>query len=315
MIGAMVIPTGIEAKIGGHAGDGNAAARLLASACEKLIVHPNIVNAADFNGMTENMLYVEGSMLDRFLNGNFKLRERGANKITVFANEESDHTINCINTAKYVLGASVELSVFPEPLEMKGTIENGKAGGTIGNLDRCMKHIIDNLDCDAVAIHTPIDVEYSIVENYVNNGGVNPWGGIEATLSRAVADRIYMPVAHAPIEMHEGDFKGVGSPRLAPEYVSTSHLFSVLKGLHTAPRVADNGISNDDVDVLISAWCDGKPHDICRSQGIPIIYVRENETNGTPPKPGDGYFVENYLEAAGLISALKAGVSVESVRS
>ncbi len=71
----MIIPTGIGCEIGGHAGDATPAARLLGSVCDKLILHPNIVNASDINEMPENALYVEGSILDRFLEGRIELKE------------------------------------------------------------------------------------------------------------------------------------------------------------------------------------------------------------------------------------------------
>ena len=57
------------------------AAKLIASLCNKLFVHPNVVNASDINEMTENMLYVEGSILDRFLEGQIGLEEVYTNKI------------------------------------------------------------------------------------------------------------------------------------------------------------------------------------------------------------------------------------------
>lgn len=59
MIGVFIVPTGIGCEIGGHAGDATPAARLTAACCDKLIVHPNVVNASDINEMTENMIYVE----------------------------------------------------------------------------------------------------------------------------------------------------------------------------------------------------------------------------------------------------------------
>ena len=45
-----LIPTGVGAEIGGHAGDATAAARLISEGCDKLILHPNVVNASDING-------------------------------------------------------------------------------------------------------------------------------------------------------------------------------------------------------------------------------------------------------------------------
>ena len=71
----MIVPTGIGCEIGGHAGDASPAAKLLASVCDNLIIHPNVVNASDINEITENMWYVEGSILDRFLLNQIKLRK------------------------------------------------------------------------------------------------------------------------------------------------------------------------------------------------------------------------------------------------
>ena len=46
---AMLIPTGIGAAIGGHAGDATPVAQLIASVCDNLVIHPNVVNASDIN--------------------------------------------------------------------------------------------------------------------------------------------------------------------------------------------------------------------------------------------------------------------------
>ena len=54
----MLVPTGIGCEIGGHAGDAGPAARLLATVCDRLILHPNVVNGSDLNEMPENALYV-----------------------------------------------------------------------------------------------------------------------------------------------------------------------------------------------------------------------------------------------------------------
>ena len=82
----MIIPTGIGCEIGGHCGDANPAARLLASCCDILIVHPNVVNASDINEMPENCLYVEESILDRFLKGELYLERVLSNKVLIAVN-------------------------------------------------------------------------------------------------------------------------------------------------------------------------------------------------------------------------------------
>ena len=52
--GAFIVPTGVGASIGGFAGDASIWARKFAEKC-RLIVNPNVVNAACFSGITENM--------------------------------------------------------------------------------------------------------------------------------------------------------------------------------------------------------------------------------------------------------------------
>jgi len=44
----MIIPTGIGCEIGGHCGDGNPPARLLGACCDNLVLHPDVVNKADY---------------------------------------------------------------------------------------------------------------------------------------------------------------------------------------------------------------------------------------------------------------------------
>ena len=55
-------------------------------------------------------------------------------------------------------------------------------------------------------------------------------------------------------------------------------------------------------------------------QGIPVIAVRENKNimkndlTELPFTPNKLFIVDNYLEAAGVMSSLKAGIPVETVR-
>lgn len=70
-----IIPTGINASIGGNAGDANPAFKLIASVSNIAITHPNVVNASNINEMPNNTWYVEGSMLDKFLEGKIRLKK------------------------------------------------------------------------------------------------------------------------------------------------------------------------------------------------------------------------------------------------
>ena len=55
-------------------------------------------------------------------------------------------------------------------------------------------------------------------------------------------------------------------------------------------------------------------------QDIPVIAVRENKNRmqnsleDYPFQPGKLFIVDNYMEAVGVMNALKTGVSVESIR-
>jgi hypothetical protein len=320
MLGIFIIPTGIGSEIGGHAGDASPSAKLISSACSKLIVNPNVVNASDINEMADNMLYVEGSMIDRFLKLEINLKESYQNKILVVANGPlTSDTVNAVNAARSTIGIEVSVLELKTPLVMNANIEN-IATGNVSGVDSLIEQV-NKYEFDALAIHTPITVDRNVALNYFRNGGINPWGGIEAIVSKMITSRLDKPVAHAPIESINIDdkelyfFNDTVDPRIAPEAISNCFLHCVLKGLHKAPKIGGIMCAHD-VKFLISPYgCFGEPHRACGRLGIPIIMVKENKTvlNDTMPKDGI-IFVENYHEAAGIVLSFKSGISIESVR-
>lgn len=319
----MIVPTGLGCEIGGHAGDANPAAKLLASCCDNLIVHPNVVNASDINEMTENMLYVDGFMLDEFLEGKIKLEKVHQNKILLVVNKPAPpETINAASAARATIGADIVIVEMNTPLRMVGRIENGIATGDYYGVKELANQLTP-YDYDVLAISSAIHIERETKMNYYRNGGVNPWGGIEAITSRAISKLIGRPVAHAPyedIKVTEDPelvcFNEVVDPRIAPEVVSVAFMHCILKGLHKAPCISDRGLSNKDIDFMVSPYgCIGRPHEACYTVDIPIIVVKENKccldiTSGQR----NFIYAENYLEAAGIIMAKKAGILPESVR-
>lgn len=312
MIVVMIVPTGIGAEIGGHSGDATPAAKLLAECCDTLISHPNVFNASDINEIPDNALYVEGSILDRFLNNEIDLQPVKQNKILLVVNELNDDTINSVNAARSVLGAEIDIMILDTPLimEVKFRSDRSATGNVTGWKDLVIQ--LEGCNFDALAIQTPIICDPEIALNYAKHGGVNPWGGVEALASKLIASAINKPVAHAPVEF-DNSYTGVVDPRMAAEYVSISYLHCVLKGLHRAPRIG-TGINVSEVDVLISPdGCWGNPHNACYARSIPIITVRENQTiynNHSYPE----IRVENYHEAAGYLMCMKAGILPSSVR-
>jgi len=116
---------------------------------------------------------------------------------------------------------------------------------------------------------------------------------------------------------------------MSAEAISACFLHCVLKGLHNSPRVTRDRmifqsagvVTAEDVSCLvIPDGCVGLPTLAAMEQGIPVIAVRENRNRmrnrllDFPVRSGNLITVDSYLEAAGVLAALRAGVSLESVR-
>ena len=320
MIAVLIIPTGIGCEIGGHAGDANPVAKLIGSCCDKLILHPNVVNASDINEMPPNALYVEGSMLDRFLEGKICLKEVSSNKILVAVNPPiHNETINAVSAARATVGIDASIIVLKTPLRLIATITSDGASGEVYGNDELVEQV-RQYDFDALALATPIEVSEDLTDNYWKSGGVNPWGGVEAKASKLICTALNKPVAHAPVMMSEDspfkldDWNFVADSRMAAEVISWAFLHCVLKGLHTAPRIGV-GISVGDVDVMVSPYgCYGKPHRACQDAKVPIIVVKENTCIHKQWEVRDAIYVDNYWEAAGLLMCMQAGIDKRSVR-
>ena len=272
--------------------------------------------------MSELSLYIEGSILDRFLLGQIFLEEVNHNRILLAVNKPvRNETINAVNAARSTIGADIRIIELEISLQMEGKIINNRATGEVRGWEPLVNQV-DEYDFDALAIASPIEVDREIRFNYFKNGGVNPWGGIEAITSRLIADKLDKPTAHSPVHIYGQDIEYdnlhenlVSDPRIAAEMVSICYLHCVLKGLHRAPRINyKKGLSIDEIDFLISPMCFGEPHLACLDAKIPIIFIKENKTAINFTLPDNAIVVENYWEAAGIIACAKAGITKESVR-
>ena len=122
---------------------------------------------------------------------------------------------------------------------------------------------------------------------------------------------------------------GVVDPRKSAETVSTTFLHCILKGLHKSPRIVPTETVHGTAGLLTAAdvsclvipdGCVGLPTLAALEQGIPVIAVRENtncmknDLKALPWQPGKLFVVDNYLEAVGVMSALRSGVAIDSVR-
>jgi len=338
----MIVPTGIGAEIGGHAGDATPAARLLAGVCDKLITHPNVVNASDINEMPENGLYVEGSVISRLLMGTVGLQEIRSNRVLLVIDEHEDKqvselAINAASAARVTLGLDCPgiVKINP-PIYLRAEYSSsGSAVGRVEGLERLLEVLYRRRsEFDAVALASKIDISEGLYTEYFQSGGeiINPWGGVEAMLTHSISLLVNVPSAHAPMaeDMEEANaLFGIVDPRMSAEAVSSCFLHCVLKGLYKSPRIITDKILFTHPGVLTAAdvscmvipdGCVGLPTLAALEQGIPVIAVRENRNrmkNNLQQLPfvaGKLFIVENYLEAVGVMSALRAGVSVAAVR-
>ncbi len=338
----MIVPTGIGAEIGGHAGDAGPAARLLAVACDTLITHPNVVNASDINELPENGLYVEGSVIAQLLMGTVGLQKVRANRVMLVIDKHpdsriSDFAINAASAARATLGLDCpQVIEMDQPIQMRAEYStSGRAVGRIESFEQLCEVLHQHKSkYDAVALATMVDVPKELQIEYFQSHGemINPWGGVEAMLTHAITMLFGVPAAHAPmlesIEMLNLRM-GVVDPRMAAEAVSACFLHCVLKGLHRSPRIITDKMVFTHPGVLTAAdvsclvipdGCVGLPTLAAMEQGIPVIAVKENrnrmrnELGKLPFGPGKLFIAENYPEAVGIMTALKAGVALSSVR-
>lgn len=338
----LVIPTGVGAEIGGHAGDAGPVARLLANVSDTLVLHPNVVNASDINEMPGNALYVEGSVLCRVLMGTAGLQRVRSNRLLVVVENHPDElfvnaAINTVSAARATYGLSCAEVVVLEPaIRLRARYsESGRAVGSVEGVGGICELLEDRSGTfDAVAVSTVIDVPREYHREYFDAAGemVNPWGGVEAVLTHALSELYSVPAAHSPMfESREiaNMETGIVDARMAAEAVSVTFLQCVLKGLQRSPRivtdeaaVADSGVFTcADVSCLvIPDGCLGLPTLAALEQGIPVVAVAENRNLMTndltklPWAPGQFHRADNYLEGAGIVAALRAGIEPNAVR-
>ena len=335
----MLIPTGIGAIVGGHAGDATPAATLLSSVCDTLITHPNVLNASDIIQIPPNALYVEGSLITQLMMGTIGLRRVRNNRLLVLTQAHEDElltnaAINSVNAARasYGLNASI-VEIDPRFRMISEYTPSGTAAGRIEGIE----YIYDVLDArlgefDAIAVTSVIELPLGLHENYYRLGDdvVNPWGGVEAMLTHAISLRYGIPTAHAPMlesrSVAETDF-GVVDPRMAAEVISLSFFQCVLRGLQRSPAIATatprgsgREIHSSNISCLvIPDGCIGLPTLAALSNGIPVVAVSgntnlmRNDLDILPWKPTQLFRVGNYLEAAGVVAALRAGVAPSSI--
>lgn len=332
----MIIPTGIGSEIGGDSGDGNVAARLIGNIVDNLFTHPNVVNAADINEMTPNTYYLEGSVLNDFILGNIGLQPVLSNRILMLYDKNEPEVealaVNAASSARVTLGCEIDVIRLEDIPEYKSFYNNnGIAVGSVEYFERLINIMKKyTKDYDSFVLHTKIDGEADITIAYFENKiDVNPWGGIESIITHSLSNLLKVNVAHSPMLFDNNDifqFQGnkVVDPVKSPEVMSKTELFCTIKGMHKAPKIVDYTIepgifTNRDIHVLITPdRCIGLPLLAALEQDIKVIAINDNrnmmknDLDKLPWKFGQFYRANNYFEAAGILTAIKNGISVNS---
>jgi len=243
----LIIPTGIGCEIGGYAGDAIPSARLLASASECLITHPNVMNGGSLYWSDPNIHYVEGYSLNLFVKGELFLKPVRQQKVGILldAGLESDLKTRHLQVADGCL-SSLGLDIGPvitTERALQINLKKGLSGSSWGNINEADVLLrgaekLKKAGATAIAVITrfPDDTDDLETKLYRQGNGVDAIAGAEAVISHFLVKHLLIPCAHAPaLEPLPVDENL--DPRTAGEEIGYTFLQSVLVGLSRAPEL------------------------------------------------------------------------------
>ena len=348
----LIIPTGIGCDIGGFAGDAIPTARLLASASQCLITHPNVMNGGSLYWPDPHIHYVEGYSLNLFATGELFLKPVRQQKVGLLldAGLESDLKQRHLQVADGCV-TSLGLDIGPIITTEKAlriNLEKGLSGsswGNIGEPDVLLRGAekLKKAGATAIAVITrfPDDSDDLETKLYRQGNGVDMIAGAEAVISHFLVKHLLIPCAHAPgLAPLSVDYDL--DPRTSGEEIGYTFLQSVLVGLSRAPDLIPKSVlnnyeksvlqltpllSNENLGAVVvpQGALGGEAVLSCIEKSIPLIIVsNQGVLNVSSSKMRLDYlssakdnnilYADNYLEAAGLITALRYGINVKSLR-
>lgn len=292
----MIVPTGIGASIGGYAGDASSYAQKIANVT-RLIVNPNIVNAAVFSGITNNMFYVEGKAIEEFAKGKIGLNPSKNNKIGIIFDKGISQKvlnihINTLNAVKTVYGINiVDYEITKEPAEVGFfTTQSGISSGVIKNPETLLKTGKNLIKKGAQVLAVVCAFEEPPEDDYENGNGVDIVGGVEAVISHYLTDKLQCPCVHAPAFEDVTITGKLVNPKVSAEYITPTFLPCLLFGLSNAPLFVNlekspkeklkNCITINNVHsvcVPYNALGSSLVLDCCQ-KNIPVYAIKENSS-------------------------------------
>jgi hypothetical protein len=329
----LVIPSGIGCAIGGYAGDGLPAARLLAAASGCLITHPNVMNAASLYWSEPRIHYVEGSALDRFAAGQLALRPVRRQRIGLLldAGIEDDlrlRHLQVVDGCRASLGLEIgAVQISDAPLAVR--LEQGASGASWGSLGRpdALLRAGERLKAAgataiAVVARFPDDPGSQALAAYRSGAGVDALAGAEAVISHLLSEHLGLPCAHAPA-LRPLPLDPALDPRAAGEELGTTFLPCVLVGLSRAPSLlpwppaaapGDSGLLRPEAIGAVVAPAGalgGAAVLACAERGVPLIAVQNPSLLSVTAGALELAVLPaaSYTEAAGLVLALREGIA------
>lgn len=334
----LVIPTGIGCALGGYAGDGLPAARLLAAASGCLITHPNVMNGAALYWSDPRVHYVEGSSLDRFAAGELLLRPVRRQRVGLLLDagielELRQRHLQVADACRATLGLEIGPVVTTDrPLEVSLSLgASGVSWGELGQPEVLLRAGAQLKAAGATAIAVvarfPDDPESEALAAYRQGSGVDALAGAEAVISHLLSRELGLPCAHAPA-LSPLPLDPQLDPRAAGEELGFTFLPCVLVGLSRAPdlvpvdqadaalHVATLAIDAVGAVIAPAGALGGAAVLACAERGIPVIAVDNPcllnvnaEALGLEVLPAS-----SYSEAAGLVLALREGLAPAALR-
>ena len=347
----MIIPTGIGCDVGGYAGDAIPAARLLASASECLITHPNVMNGGSLYWPDTYIQYVEGYSLNLFAAGEVFLKPVRQQRVGLLldAGLESDLKKRHLQVADGCV-ASLGLDIGPVITTEKAigiNLKKGLSGSSWGNIEEPDVLLrgaekLKQAGATAIAVITrfPDDSDELETKLYQQGNGVDIIAGAEAVISHFLVKQLLIPCAHSP-GLAPLPVNYDLDPRTSGEEMGYTFLQSVLVGLSRAPDLicksvvkikgndfsqVENLISNRNLGAVVvpQGALGGEAVLSCIERFIPLIIVanqgllnvcsakmRLDCLSSDPNK--NIFYASNYIEAAGLITALRHGITIKSL--
>ncbi len=347
----LIIPTGIGCDVGGYAGDAIPAARLLASASECLITHPNVMNGGSLYWSDPRIQYVEGYSLNLFAAGEVFLKPVRQQKVGLLFDSglEPDLKKRHLQVADGCV-ASLGLDIGPAITTERAigiNLKKGLSGSSWGNIkepDVLLRGAekLKKAGATAIAVITrfPDDSDELETRLYQQGKGVDIIAGAEAVISHFLVKHLLIPCAHAP-GLAPLAINYDLDPRTSAEEIGYTFLQSVLVGLSRAPDLicksalktnenvfsqSNSLLSNRDLGAIVvpQGALGGEAVLSCIERFIPLIIVsNQGVLNVSSSKMRidclsndqnkNVLYADNYVEVAGLITALRHGINIRSL--